>query len=74
MIGWIISEALPWIMAGIFALVAIIFRQRENAANKDAKEARSYGETRKRIDDADVGSGDPDADREWLSKRPTNKR
>lgn len=51
-------------IVGIFGLGAKWRGDKEKA--KDAKEAI---ETHERINDADTGKGDVDADRDWLRKR-----
>jgi hypothetical protein len=38
-------------------------------ARQTAKRMEQYRETRKRADDADIGDGDPSADRNWLRDR-----
>ena len=60
MIGWLIAEALPVMLAGLVALAAIIFRQRARAADK---RAQGYAEKRREIDDEDLGIGATDAGR-----------
>lgn len=37
--------------------------------DREAADARRYGETVRRAGDADVGGGDPADDREWLRDR-----
>jgi len=39
---------------------------RSERARQNAKRMEEYRETRKRADEADIGDGDSDADREWL--------
>jgi len=42
---------------------------RSERARQNAKRMEEYRETRKRADEADIGDGDPSADREWLRDR-----
>jgi len=72
-IAWIISEALPWILAGFGALLAIWQRDKRKAAEKQhvIKDLQTSAATRDRMDKADAETigDDPAVLRDWLLER-----
>lgn len=60
---------------GIFVALGLALRRarRRGAADRDAahelERLRAAEETRRRIEDAEIGTGDIDDDREWLFRR-----
>lgn len=58
------------IAAGLVVVGAIFLAGYKKAMDRTkAKTAKAKDETNERINDADVGKGDADADREWLRNR-----
>ena len=63
----------PYIYGGILLVVVAIAiglylkGGADNQTRTDLDNATSYTETRKDMDNADIGNGDADADRGWLA-------
>ena len=70
MIGAILGEFWPFILAALGGLVGWFGMHRAGAEKARRKAAEAYQDTRKDIDDAMEGlPRDPDAGREWLRQR-----
>lgn len=71
MIVWLAASRLGRAVVGVLAALAVLAgvyaKGRIDAAQRAKIEGlQDYRETRERIDNADIGDGDADADREWL--------
>jgi hypothetical protein len=68
---WILTSKLARQVAAIALFVGGIFvlGAKWSSGKHKAKEAKIEENTNDRINDADVGAGDADLDREWLRKR-----
>jgi hypothetical protein len=71
---WLLSTRLGRALAalgGLIVALVIAFGSGRLAGQRAAREAQldQYRKTRKDMDHADVGHGDPDDDLEWLRRR-----
>lgn len=59
------------VMAGVGVVLAAVDRagSRKERDRREIEDLRRAVETRRRMDHADIGHGDVDADREWLRAR-----
>ena len=58
------------VLVALAGAAALYFKGRSDGGRKAEKRRTDAAlDTHGRIDDADTGSGDPDADRDWLHKR-----
>lgn len=74
MLTWLLSTRLGRALAalgGLIVAVLVAFGLGRRDGRRDAREAdlTRYQETNRRMDDADVGRGDPAADLDWLRDR-----
>lgn len=74
MMGWLMGTRFGRWLAALAAVVVVLFSAftlGRRDGRRDAREAEleSYRKTRKDMDDADVGRGDPADDLEWLRRR-----
>jgi hypothetical protein len=74
MLGWFLTSRLgrgvAYLGLAISLALTIWFGGAKSERTRaKAKRMENYRETHKRADKADVGDGDPDADREWLRNR-----
>ncbi|SDX98535.1 hypothetical protein [Roseicitreum antarcticum] len=76
--SWLARSALGRAVTGALAIlvaVTLYLRHRHRKTRRRLKEAvelqrlRDGAATRRRMDNADIGSGDPDDDRQWLLAR-----
>lgn len=72
--AWLLSTRLGRVLAALGGLVvaliaAFALGKRDQRRDAEAGVLRQNIETRRRMDDADVSRGDPDADLVWLRQR-----
>ena len=65
-----VGRAVSALLAFLAAAGGVYLKGRSDAKNKaEAKKAKDYVDTRKRIDETDVPSDDPSVLRDWLRER-----
>jgi hypothetical protein len=73
MTAWLLTNVLPWLLAGLLALVAILQRawRKADKQQRTIKDLETDAETRKRMDKADAETigDDPAVLRDWLRER-----
>jgi hypothetical protein len=73
MTAWLLTNVLPWLVAGLLALVAILRRawRKADKQQRTIKDLETDAETRKRMDKADAETigDDPAVLRDWLRER-----
>jgi len=71
MIGFLLGSKLAQKIGAVLALVsgAALIALRWAAKNAKIKRLEDVAKTNKDMNDADIGNGNSDADRDWLRKR-----
>ncbi|WP_092886932.1 hypothetical protein [Roseicitreum antarcticum] len=81
--SWLARSALGRAVTGALAILVAVtlylrHRDRQTTRRVDAaaelQQLRDGAATRRRMDNADIGSGDPDDDRQWLLARGQRRR